>query len=106
MKPYLGEEDELESRTTQMQEGEDDEDITTIDTSIPTPTPVGPITRARARLLKHQVSLFLSSSQSYFGNGNTCTLVLLRNDGEDKKGRGFARAGFGLLDSTNFERPP
>ena len=27
LKPYLGEEDELESRTTQMQEGEDDEDI-------------------------------------------------------------------------------
>ena len=28
LKPYLGEEDELESRTTQFQEGEDDEDIT------------------------------------------------------------------------------
>src|SRR6187399_1064753 len=29
LKPYLGEEDELPSRTTSIQEGEDDEDITT-----------------------------------------------------------------------------
>jgi hypothetical protein len=29
LKPYLGEEHELESRTTQMQEGEDDVDIHT-----------------------------------------------------------------------------
>jgi hypothetical protein len=36
LKPYLGEEDELESRTTQMQEGEDDVDINTNDTSTPT----------------------------------------------------------------------
>jgi hypothetical protein len=28
--PYLGEEDKLETRTTQMQEGEDDEDMSTI----------------------------------------------------------------------------
>jgi hypothetical protein len=53
LKPYLGEDDEFESRTTQMQEGEDDEDIATNDTSTPTPvststTPIGPITRARA----------------------------------------------------------
>ena len=33
LKPYLGEEDELESRTTQMQEGEDDEDTPSIDTT-------------------------------------------------------------------------
>jgi hypothetical protein len=33
LKPYLGEEDEFESRTTQMQEGEDDVDINTSDTS-------------------------------------------------------------------------
>ena len=35
LKPYLGEEHELESRTTQMQEGEDDEDMSTINTSTP-----------------------------------------------------------------------
>ena len=50
LKPYLGEGDELESRMTQMQEGEDDEDISTIYTSTPTPslTPLGPLTHARA----------------------------------------------------------
>jgi len=31
LKPYLGEEDDLESRTTPIQEGEDDEDITLLD---------------------------------------------------------------------------
>jgi hypothetical protein len=36
LKPYLGEEDELESRTTQMQEGEDDEDIPPNDTPMRT----------------------------------------------------------------------
>lgn len=30
LKPYLGEEDEFPSRTTSVQEGEDDEDINTI----------------------------------------------------------------------------
>jgi hypothetical protein len=44
-KPYLGEEDEFESRTTPIQEGEDDEDIS------PLHTIQGPITRARARQL-------------------------------------------------------
>jgi transposase InsO family protein len=107
LKPYLGEEDEIESRTTQMQEGEDDEDINTNDTSTPQATPsaatsppLGPITRARARQLNHQVSSFLSSCPLYLDNGNTCTLVLLRNDGEDKKERGFAWAGFGQHDNT------
>jgi hypothetical protein len=33
LKPYLGEEDELELRTTPLQEGEDDEDITPMDTN-------------------------------------------------------------------------
>ena len=50
LKPYLGEEDALPSRTTSFQEGKDDEDINTIVT--PT-TPIAihtqPITRARAR---------------------------------------------------------
>ena len=62
--PYLGEEDELESRTTQMQEGEDDEDIPTNDTppastpSLPSPDAshiplAGPITRAHAHQLNN-----------------------------------------------------
>ena len=45
LKPHLGEEDELESRTTPLQEGEDDEDITSIHTMNE------PITRSRARQL-------------------------------------------------------
>ena len=107
--PYLGEEDELESRMTQMQEGEDDEDINTNDTSTPPPTPaaatsppLGPITRARARQLSHQVSSLLTSCPLYLDNGNARTLVLLRNDGEDKKGSGFVWTGFGQQDSTNL----
>jgi hypothetical protein len=52
LQPYLGEEDELESRTTQMQQGEDDVDINTSDTCTPTHNQFsGPITRARARQL-------------------------------------------------------
>jgi hypothetical protein len=54
VKPYLGDEDELESRMTQMQEVEDDEDINANDTSTPTQVPiVGSITHARARQLNH-----------------------------------------------------
>jgi hypothetical protein len=91
LKPYLGEEDELESRTTQIQEREDDEDINTDHTSTPsTPTPAGPITHARARTLNHQVSSFLSSCPSCLDLRDTCTLVLIRNQGEDRKGKGFA----------------
>jgi len=105
-KPYLGEEDELESRTTQIQEGEDDEDINTIDTSTPSQVPVsGPITRARARQLNYQVNSFLALCPSYLDRGTTCCLVLLRNNGEEPKGRGFARARFILQNSTNLWRP-
>jgi hypothetical protein len=54
LKPYLGEEDELESRMTQMQEGDDDVDINTSDTSTPTHNQIsGPITRARVRQLNN-----------------------------------------------------
>jgi hypothetical protein len=103
LKPYLGEDDELESRMTQMQEREDDEDIATNDTSTPTPvstspTPLGPITCACTRRLTHQVCSLLSSGSSYLDNGDTCTLVLLRNNGLDQKRRGIAQAGFGLQD--------
>ena len=52
LKPYLGEEDELESRTTPIQEGEDDADITSTDINdTPQEDIQGPITRARARQL-------------------------------------------------------
>jgi hypothetical protein len=45
LKPYMGDEDEIESRTTPIQEGEDDEDNTSIHKMN------GPITRSRARQL-------------------------------------------------------
>jgi hypothetical protein len=49
LKPYLGEEDELESRMTTIQEGEDDEDITLSDIHNRPPLVIqDPITRARA----------------------------------------------------------
>ena len=70
LKPYVGEDEELPSRTTSVQEGEDDED-TTYNTSTSTPAtsspeqapsspqvpPSGPITRARARELNFVMML-------------------------------------------------
>ena len=38
LKPYLEEEDELESRMTQFQEGEDDQNITPLDVPADPPT--------------------------------------------------------------------
>jgi hypothetical protein len=91
LKPYLGEKDELESRTTQMQEGEDDVDINTSDTSTPTHNQIsGPITRACARQLNNQVSSFLASYSFYLDNGNMCSVLLLRNDGQERNRVGFA----------------
>jgi hypothetical protein len=44
LRPYLGEEDEMLSRTTLIQEGEDDEDINTSATIIPSVEILDPIT--------------------------------------------------------------
>jgi translation initiation factor IF-1 len=57
LRPYLGEEYEMPSRTTSMQEG-DDEEINTINPSVEI---LGPITRSRAQQLNHQVNSFLCS---------------------------------------------
>jgi hypothetical protein len=46
LRPYLGEEDEMPSRTTSMQEGEDDENINTSATIIPSIEILGLITRS------------------------------------------------------------
>jgi hypothetical protein len=48
LRPYLGEEDEILSRTMPMQKGEDDEDINTLATIIPSVEILGPTTRSRA----------------------------------------------------------
>jgi hypothetical protein len=84
-----------------------DEDFNTNDASTPTPVPLaGPLARARARKLNHQenhqVSFFLSSYPSCLDLGDTCTLVLIRNQGKDQKGKGLALAGFGLQHNTNL----
>ncbi len=85
LKPYLGEEDELPSRTTSFQEGEDDEDINTIVTpTTPTATYTGPITRARARQLNYQVLSFLGNDSNVHENmmlPKLDTFVLLTNEG-------------------------
>ena len=93
LKPYLGEEHELESRTTPIQEGEDDEDITPLDTNDTPPLNIqGPITRARARQLNLEVSSFLSLSFHNFENSLLPNdFIMLRNQGEDHNihGRGI-----------------
>jgi hypothetical protein len=72
LKPYLGEEDELESRTTPLQEGKDDEHITTMDTNnTPLVDVQGPITRACARQLNLQVSSFVCTYSCAFENSVT-----------------------------------
>jgi hypothetical protein len=48
-------------RTTSIQEGEDDDDITTSDTTTPSIEVQGPITRLRAEQLHRQVNSFLCS---------------------------------------------
>jgi hypothetical protein len=103
LKPYLGEEDELESRMTQMQQGEDDVDINTSDTSTPTHNQIsGLITRACARQLNNQVSSFLASYSSYLDNGNVCSVLLLRNDGQEGNGVAFALVTFGFQNSSSL----
>jgi hypothetical protein len=46
LQPYLGEEDEVPLRTMSIQDGKDDEDITTSDTTIPSIELQGPIMRS------------------------------------------------------------
>ncbi|WVZ97512.1 hypothetical protein U9M48_043039 [Paspalum notatum var. saurae] len=76
---------ELASRTTSLQEGEDDEDITPI-------VMQGPITKARAKQLNQQVSSFLGAHNSTYKDGMLPTdiidYIVLRNLGEDYEGLG------------------
>ncbi|WVZ70415.1 hypothetical protein U9M48_019086 [Paspalum notatum var. saurae] len=85
LKPYLGEEDELASRTTSLQEGEDDEDITPM-------VMQGPITRARAKQLNQQVSSFLGARNSSYKDGmlpnDIIDYIVLSNLEEDHEGLG------------------
>ena len=86
LKPYFGEEDEIASRTTSIQEGEHDEDIPSVDTpAVPTAEHIqGPITRARAKQLNYQVLSFLGTLSHIHENmmlPKSDMFVTLRNDG-------------------------
>jgi hypothetical protein len=64
--------------------GGTDVDVNTSDRSTPTHNQIsGPITRARAHELNNQVSSFLASYSSYLDSGNMCSVLLLRNDGQE-----------------------
>jgi hypothetical protein len=86
LKPYFGEEDEIVSRSTSIQEGEHDEDIPSIDTpAAPTAEQIqGPITRAPAKQLNYQVLSFLGTLSYIHENmmlPKSDVLVNLRNEG-------------------------
>jgi hypothetical protein len=66
----------------------------------------GPITRARACQLNNQVSLFLASYSSYLDNGNMCSVLLLRNDGQERNGVAFAPVTFGFQNSSTCDGCP
>ena len=91
LKPYLGEDDDIVSRTTSFQEGEDDEDIPHADTTAaPTITIQGPITRARAQQLNYQVLSFLGINphiHEHMMLAKSDLFVILRNDGPSKDER-------------------
>ena len=95
LKPYLGEEDELESRTTPIQEGEDDEDITLSDAPADPPTIMqGPMTRARMHQLNLEVSSFLSNHFHPFENRLLPNnVILLRNIGDGHEELGERHRG-------------
>jgi hypothetical protein len=80
-----------------------DVDINTSDTSTPTHSQIfGPITQARAHQLNNQVSSFQASYSSYLDNGNMCSILLLRNDGQERNRVAFAPATFGFQNSSSL----
>jgi hypothetical protein len=83
-RPYLGEEDEVLSRMTSIQEGEDDEEITMSDTTTSSIDMQGPITRSWAQQLRRQVNSFLYSSANDLENRLLPNdLIIIRNQGVD-----------------------
>jgi hypothetical protein len=88
LRPYFREEDEMPSRTTSMQEWEDDEDINTSATIIPSIEIIGSITRSHAQQLNHQVNSFLcSSAYNIESRLLPNDLIVLRNQGKDHRGQ-------------------
>jgi hypothetical protein len=84
LQPYLGEEDEVPLRTMSIQDGKDDEDITTSDTTIPSVELQGPIMRSWAQQLRRQVNSFLCLSANDLENKLLPNdLIVIRNQGAD-----------------------
>jgi hypothetical protein len=82
LQPYLGEEDEVLSRTMSIQEGVDVKDITKSDTTIPSVELRGPIMRPRAQQLRHRLNSFLCSSADDLENRLLPNdLIVIRNQG-------------------------
>jgi hypothetical protein len=81
LKPYMGDENKIESRMTPIQEEEDDEDITSIHTMN------GPIRRSRARQLNLQVHSTLVNCVSELTLG-AMDVLRIRNLGEEQQGLG------------------
>ena len=86
LKPYFSEKHETTSRKTSIQEGEDDEDIAMIDTTVP---PIathlqGPLARAHTRQLNYQVPSLLGTLPNNYENmmlPKSYVFMLIRNDG-------------------------
>jgi hypothetical protein len=79
-----------------MQEGEDDEDINTSATIIPSVEILGHITRSRAQQLNHQVNSFLCpSAYNIESRLLSNDLIVLRNQGEDHGGQTDHQEGAG-----------
>jgi hypothetical protein len=86
LQPYLGEEDEVLSRTISIQEGVDVKYITTSDTTIPSIELRGPIMRPRAQQLRHRLNSFLCSSTDDLENRLLPNdLIVIRNQGVDQR---------------------
>jgi hypothetical protein len=121
LKAYFGEKDETTSRTTSIQKREDDEDITTIDTT-DTPTTThplvhqlqGPLARARASRLNYQVHSLLGILPNIHENmmlPKSNVFMLLRNGPSmDGKAKHWIRNVHGdgsqparILDDTTSE---
>jgi hypothetical protein len=81
-----------------------DVDINTSDTSTPRHNKIfGSITQACARQLNNQVPSFLASYSSYIGNRNVCSVLLLRNDGQEGNEFAFASVTFGFQNSSSLQ---
>jgi hypothetical protein len=73
-----------------------DEDITTLDTTIPSIELQGPIMRSRAQQLHHQVNLFLCSSANDLENRLLPNdLIVIRNQGVDHREHAGHQEGAG-----------